>query len=91
MTFKTELAQLLLEYNASTVSEKYIEKLIDTVVRKKGIQDYVKSYEIDKNNTGRTLASYNPRTKVIMLYPNAKAEKHNRYDMKYALEFRSVS
>ena len=87
MTLKTELAQLLLEYNDSTISEKYIEKLIDTVVRKKGIKDYVKSYEIDKNNNGRTQALYNPRTRTISLYPNSKAEKHNYYDMVCALTF----
>ena len=85
MTFKTELAQLLLEYSDSIVSEKYIEKLIDTVVRKKGLQDYLINYEIDKNNTGRTQAKYNPRAKTIILYPNSKAEKHNYYDMICAL------
>lgn len=85
MTFKTELAQLLLEYSDSIVSEKYIEKLIDTVVRKKELQDYLINYEIDKNNTGRTQAKYNPRAKTIILYPNSKAEKHNYYDMICAL------
>lgn len=85
MKLKTEIAQLLLEYSNSTISEKYIERLIDTVVRKKEIQEYVREYEIDKNNNGRTQALYNPRTKVITLFPNSKAEKHNYYDMICAL------
>ena len=99
-----EILKLIYDYSKKRklVDTIFIDKLIDIVVQKKGLHDYVKnvaySNEVKGQDEGITCAGYQPFTKSISIYFQAikyVLEKESRYDILFSeiekLIFRNIT
>lgn len=80
-----EILKLIYDYSikGKLVDSKFIDKLIEIVVSKKSLNDYVRNVrftnKLDKNNNGVSCATYSPLTMEVLLdYESMQIVMENR-------------
>lgn len=71
---KLKIARELCD-NSKIYDVKFIDKILDIAINSKGLNDYVKDYEVSSNEDKSNVAEYNGETKKIVVYEKNMGDK----------------